>query len=96
MKTITKNPRRETVTFGPGALESIKLTTWTNKHGIGKVRIAGWFTVYCGHGGEHPVRIDERGFAEDFLGWETWKVATELCMVGIDGWVDPCWDGAEL
>jgi hypothetical protein len=48
--------------------------------------------AYCGHGGEHPVRIDERGFAGDFEGWHTWQVALELCAVGLDGWDDPCWD----
>jgi hypothetical protein len=89
---IAKTPPTKGYGFGPGSLEAITLTTWTNKHGIGKVRIAGWFMAYCGHGGEHPVRIDERGFAGDFEGWHTWQVALELCAVGLDGWVDPCWD----
>jgi len=48
-------PRK--TTFGPGALESLTLTSWTNKHGIRKVRLAGPYTVYTQHG-RSDVRID--------------------------------------
>lgn len=48
-------PRK--TTFGPGALESMTLTSWTNKHGIRKVRLAGPYTVYTQHG-QTDVRID--------------------------------------
>ena len=95
MKTITKNPRRETVTFGPGALESIKLTTWTNKHGVGKLRAAGDFTVYCGYGNEHSVRIDEISVAADHEGLEPSAAVDELVGYSLEGWSDPCDDGAE-
>ena len=48
-------PRK--TTFGPGALESMTLTSWTNKHGIRKVRLAGPFAVYTQHG-QSDLQLD--------------------------------------
>ena len=92
--TITKFPARRSHSFGPGSLESMVLTTWTNKHGIGKVRLTGRFTVYCGNGSEHTVRIDERGYAADFENQETYEAASELLSFGLEDWDDVC-DGEE-
>tara|TARA_R110002153_G_scaffold203824_1_gene356717 strand:- start:7306 stop:7596 length:291 start_codon:yes stop_codon:yes gene_type:complete len=92
--TIKKLPASQGHSFGPGSLESMLLTTWTNKHGVGKVRLTGWFTAYCGHGNEHSVRIDERGAAADFDGWETWQAAFELISFGLEDWTDQCEDGS--
>jgi hypothetical protein len=96
MKTITKNPRRETVTFGPGALESIKLTTWTNKHGVGKLRAAGDFMVYCGYGNEHTVAVNETSAAADHEGDEPSAAAHELVGYSLENFSCPCCDGPEL
>jgi hypothetical protein len=81
---VTNRPSRATYNFGPGALESIKLTTWTSKHKVGKLRASGSFTVYCGEGGSHEVPINVIEWACDFAGMEPDDVAHELVGFGLD------------
>lgn len=87
---ISRRPRRATYTFGPGSLESITTTTWTTKHGVGRIRTRGTFMVYCGRGGVHSTRIDITGDASDYLGDTVDEATGTLVMDALDNWSDPC------
>lgn len=59
----------KTFRFGPGSLESLALRVWTARSSGGervKAETVGTFTVYCGAGWSHTVRIDE-----GFSGWRS-------------------------
>jgi len=92
---IKSNPPRATVTFGPGSLESLKLTTWTTKHRVGRVKVVGDYLVYCGFGGTHTVAIDVWDAAEDHVGAEPEEVAEVLVGYGLEGYSCSCHYGEE-
>lgn len=94
--TITRTPKRRRFTFGPGSLEAMALSAWTTKHGVGKLRIQGQFTVYCGNGGEHVVSIRDERHADTFDGCSPEGAAASMISDWLDDeWSDPCDDHAE-
>lgn len=87
------------VTFGPGALESIRLNYRTRMHATiprqsyVQVRAQGTFRVYCGEGWEHqvPIRgawtpLADYGQHQDDPSW----VAHDQVEAALSDWVDPC------
>ncbi len=89
--TITRLPKRRRFTFGPGSLEQMVLSAWTNKHGVGKLRVQGSFTIYCGNGGEHTVSIYDDRYADSFEGCSPEGAASAMIQDYLDDeWSDPC------
>lgn len=96
LPTITKNPPRRTWHGSPGSLEMVDVTTWTNRHGIGMIRVRGHYDVYCGNGGEHRVAIDERDWTSEYVGLDIDDAAHTLIGHALDDWFDPCEDAMTL
>lgn len=94
--TITLKPPRRTYRGRPGANEMLTLTTWT-RHDVGRVRVKGWFDVYCGMGGEHRRPVDLTDFTDRFIGADPDDVIDTLSTE----WLDwdytgcDCYDGED-
>jgi|SaaInlStandDraft_1057018.scaffolds.fasta_scaffold34671_2 hypothetical protein len=87
--TLDRTPRRATYSLGLGALEEMKLTTWS-ANGAGHVRVRGRYFNYCGNSAEHVTVIDESMPASDYEGFLLYDVADSLVEVGLSDWEDPC------
>ena len=48
------------VSFGPGSMERLHLTRWTDRHRNVKIRLQGIYPIYCGEGNVHWLDVDER------------------------------------
>ena len=89
--TITRTPKRRRFTFGPGSLEEMSFSAWTTKHGVGRLKIEGTFSVFCGAGSEHRVRISDTRHADSFEGCSPEGAATAMISDWLDDeWSDPC------
>jgi hypothetical protein len=80
-------------TFGLGSMESLRLTTWTDRRsGIRWERLSGTFTVYCGMGNSHTVEIDERDWERPTVNHSTEAddEAARLLDWALEDWSDPC------
>lgn len=95
--TVTKNPPTRTYRGGPGSLEMVTITTWTNRHGIGWIRVYGEYDVYCGNGAEHRVDLDVREWAADHVGADIDDAAHAVIARALDNdWFDPCEDALSM
>ena len=64
--------------FGPGLMETWRLTSWvTPGHGR-MVRLQGTYPVYCGMGNSHEYPLDIRSKLEDVHSLDPHEVATTL------------------
>lgn len=72
-------PHVEEHTFGPGSLESLVLKTWVSKVNGSETqitaRLEGTYTVYCGEGWTHEVRVKE---SESGWNSESFEESTRL------------------
>jgi hypothetical protein len=104
--------RNGTYRFGPGSLEQIELIAAPASHqrftvgptdsGHTQVRVRGFYTIYCGMGNEHTVRIRGMAYclgceADNFVGVELDgrvtdldEIAAQLVEFELEGWFDPC------
>ena len=80
-------------TFGPGRLESIRLTHRTRHIGFTRdqVRARGTYRVYCGAGNDHTVTINS-GWLDtaDVEALDDDDIASELIEQELEDWSDPC------
>jgi hypothetical protein len=81
--TITLTPSRRTFRGRPGANEMLKLTTWTSRN-IGRVRLKGYFDVYCGMGSVHRRPINLVEFSDRFVGSDPDDVIDVLSSEWLD------------
>lgn len=89
-ETIQLHPPRKGYSFSVGAKERLILTTWTSSHQIGKIRLTGWYDIFCGAGNTHTVRIDERAATADFKDFSVDETADQLIEFGLESWTDDC------
>lgn len=100
---LTTRPARRTYGrshgIAIGALEMIKVTTWTAPGG-GKIRVTGRFDVFCGNGNTHRISVDETRHADDLISilsahYGRAPYVDEAAEYAIDAylcdeWSDPC------
>ncbi len=89
----------QATTFGPGSLESIELRKRFRHVGFTRpqVRAVGFFTIYCGMGNDHSVRVDS-GYVDtaDVVAnvhgssVNDEDLAAVLVDWSTDDWSDPC------
>lgn len=105
---LTDRPPAATYRTGPGALEMVTITTWTRRE-IGRIRISGYFDVFCGHGGTHRVPVSAMSSTREMFSvlgepnGRTWDgpyptvddAAAELVEWALWNWTDPCDDADE-
>lgn len=85
-------------TFGPGALESITLTTRPESDKLDHPihHAAGEFMVYCGHGNSHAVAIDIQDDAAGHANAAHDEVAMTLVGYALEDYLCPCEDGEDI
>lgn len=86
---VTERPPSRTYRFGPGSLEMIDATTWT-RNGIGRIRMRGWYDVFCGNGSMHREWVDQNAWTDQYVDMSLDQVAAELIGYALDDWFDPC------
>jgi hypothetical protein len=88
----TRLPR--STTFGPGSMESLRLTSWTkSSSGIRWARLSGFYSVYCGMGNTHTVDIEIRDWATET---DPDDEADRLLNIALEDWSDPCSEMEEM
>lgn len=94
MTATTKTPALpRSTTFGPGSMESLRLTSWTKpSSGIRWARLSGAFAVYCGMGNTHTVEVEVRDWATLT---DPDDEAARLLEIVLEDWFDPCDDYRE-